>query len=291
MPEVDELGVRVAPTVPKPSAEVQSAADSAPRYSAADFAFVTIREPEHVKSPAALLMHAQGKSGNGASGATASLPGITNTTANKSSYSVMAYGRGGIYGNHINALEDFEGQPSGLPHGLYVFSSTPPHQRIRDVGPPGSPEYPSGLGGLTAENMHYILRMIPVPPKGPQTSLQAESQSVGSIILPRPYGSGRSSPSNTLTISEWRVDTQFSGATGLLGRNWLEAYIAAWETLATPHPLLGRKPQLSLKFGGRWWGLGQTALYLDSIEVERDYYEAGVTASAVMNLRFSEVVV
>ena len=258
-------------------------------YTPADFAFVVVKEPEHLQDRAALLMGARGKPGGGS----ATMKGVTDTPAYASSFSFLAYGRAGVYGGGIDSIKGRGGTPgTRLPHGLYLFSTTDPRGGVRDVGAPGSPGYPGGLGGMTAADKHYVLRMLPAPPQGPQSSLQGESAHVASIILPRPYGSGRASPSQTLTISDWRVDNIMSampGSSADPGGAWLEAYVAAWEALATPHPLLGRKPQLSLKFGERWWGVGQTALYLDSVDVTRDHYERGRLASAMLSLRFSEV--
>lgn len=251
-------------------------------YSPADFAFVTVRDPEFYRDRSALLLGAKGQGKGG------SLPGITDRTAPQSSYSLITYARTGVYGPGLDAIQN-GGGTGQLPQGLYLFSSTNPLSTgITAVGA----QSVGGLGGMTGADKWYVLRMVPVPPQGPQEGTGSEGQTAPALLAPRPHALVRGSAQTTLTISEWMIDNELSAMPGTNvtpGGAWLEAYIAAWQTLATPHPVLGRKPALALKFGNRFWGLGQTVVYLDDVQVTRNWYDRGVLANATLGLRFSEV--
>lgn len=256
-----------------------TAAATAAVWSPADYAFVAGRDAELNHTRAHLL--SQGKSGKAST-----LKGVTDRTARGSSYSLISYARSGVYGPGVDAISG--GNRSLLPQGLYSFSSTNPLSGITPV----DTSRVGGLGGMTGQDRWYVLRMIPVPPQGPQTALASEGQAQSGLFTPRPHVIVRGSAQQTLTISDWQVDNVWSALPGsgvTPGGAWLEAYVAAWESLATPNPVLGRKPYLALKFGERWWGIGHVAVVLDDVQVTRDWYHQGHLAHATLSLRFSEV--
>lgn len=246
-----------------------------------DFALVATRDPELLTVDSLLL--------GGPAGAATKVPGVTDAPNPQSSrYSLAMYTRSGMYGS-LDTIQSASGTASTLPHGLFYYTRNPPWggAGLNRTGGTG------GASGLVDE--HLVLRMWPVPDAGPQTSLQGELQTGATIFAGRPHGIGRTAPTQTLSLGPWRVDTVLSAPPVLLpggevaAPDWLEGYVALWEALATPHPLLGRKPALTVKFGSRWWGLGRMVCFLESVEVNREYYERGTLASATLSLRFSEV--
>lgn len=263
-------------------AQVSSSVPQA-AYSPLDFALVYVRDPEFYRNRSNLLTSAAGSKG---------LVGITDTRpAHKSGYSVVTYARSGLYGPGIDTIKPAAGSSSvpRVPFGLGLFSTRNPFSEgVTAI----DPKNVSGLGGLTGEDNYWVLRIVSPPENGPQSDLTNDSGAQPGILTPRPHALPRASSNLSLSLSNWRVDNIISaipGSQAAVNGDWVEAYIAAWESLATTHPVLGRKPALSLKFGNRWWGQGGTVLYLESVGVTRDYYERGYLVSAVLDLRFVEV--
>lgn len=265
---------------------MSTAASSNPqaRFTSLDFALVWVRDAEFYRTRSSLLTSGvKGLQGEG-------IPGITDLANRNSSYSITTYARRGVYGPGVDSIVQTPGGTSDLPVGLGLFSTTVPYPNgISQV----DPDSVGGLGGLTKQDRVYVLRIVNPPENAPQTDLTNDSGATPGILTPRPYALPRGSSGLSISISGWQIDNIMSAipGTGAAPNGaWVEPYIAAWEALATTHPMLGRKPALGLKFGGRYWGLGATALYLESVSVQRTFYERGVTANATLDLRFTEVI-
>lgn len=254
------------------------------RFTSLDYALVWVRDAEFYQTRQSLLTSGvKGKTGGG-------IPGITNVQNRQSSYSVTAYARKGVYGPGLDSIAQTPGGSSDLPGGLGLFSATVPYPNgVSQV----DPQTVGGLGGLTGQDRVYVLRIVNPPENAPQTDLTSDSGATPGLLTPRPYALPRSSSGLSLSISGWMIDNIMSAIPGTGAEpngTWVESYIAAWESLATTHPMLGRKPSLGMKFANRYYGIGQTALYLESVGVQRTFYERGVTASATLDLRFTEVI-
>jgi hypothetical protein len=267
--------------------------DSQARFTSLDFALVYIRDADFFLTRSSLLTNSGGKSVlsplTGKKVSSDTLVGVTDTQAKKSSYSVITYARSGIYGANVDSITSSPANGGRLPVGIGLFSSTSPFPSgISQV----DEQSVGGLGGLTARDKYYVLRIVNPPAEIGQSDTTNDSGATPTILGPRPHAMPRGSTSVTISVSSWIIDNIMSAipnSGAVPGGDWVESYIAAWESLATTHPVLGRKPALALKIGNRWWGIGSAVCYLESVGVNRNYYENGFLASATVDLRFTEV--
>lgn len=132
-------------------------------------------------------------------------------------------------------------------------------------------------------------------PEVVSSQLTAEAQEQPILYAPRPASFSRRGGGYGLTL-QFQPDSILTPrmlAARDVNReqsptNWLEYYLLFLEALATPMSILGRKPFVALQHMSSMWGVGQMALQIESVDIERQWYGPDGLARADVTIRMRE---